>query len=263
VTRHLAIAALAAAVLAAPGCGGGGGGGKTVRVEGTEYAYVMPDTVDGGVVRMEFASVGTQPHEYAMGRLLPGKTLADFRRELSDGDESGPASSTDVGGVPLLSAGRQVTITRALEPGTYVLVCFVPAPDGKTHFQHGMVRTFEVEGDSGADLPDADGTIVAEDDRYEVPELEAGTRTIELRNAASSEREFNLVRIKPGKTLGDAETWFRAGQKGTAPLDFLGAMQSIPSATSVFLTVDLDTDGQYVVFEGEHNFRATLSVTSS
>jgi hypothetical protein len=243
------------------GCGGGGGP-ESVRVEGTEYAYVMPDTVEGGVVSMDFANTGKEPHEFALGRLKAGKTVDDFRRELTDQNDEEPTSAVDVAGVPLLSPGRELTITRSLQPGTYVFVCFVPAPDGKTHFDHGMIRSFQIEGDSGADVPDADGTIFARDDRYDVPELEAGTRTIELRNAASGEREFNLVRLNPGKTIEDAQKWFESGQKGPAPLVFLGALQSIPPQSSVLLTVDLDTEGQFVVFEGEHNFRSTLHVTS-
>ncbi len=31
-----------------------------------------------------------------------------------------------------------------LEPGAYTLTCFFPAPDGKTHAEHGMTATFTV-----------------------------------------------------------------------------------------------------------------------
>jgi uncharacterized cupredoxin-like copper-binding protein len=258
----LALATVCIIAFAVTGCGSNGGGAETVRVEGTEYAYVMPDTIEGGVVTMEFANTGKEPHEFAFSRLKQGETPDDFRAELENIDKKEPTGGVDVAGVPLLSPGEELTITRRLQPGTYVFACFVPAPDGKTHFDHGMFRSFQIQGDSGAELPDADGTIVARDDRYDVPELEAGTRTIELRNAASGQREFNLVRLNPGKTIEEAQKWFEAGQKGPAPLVFLGAIQSIPPQSSVFLTVDLDTEGQFVVFEGEHNYRATLDVTS-
>jgi hypothetical protein len=256
-SRLLALVPLAVLLAA---CGGGNDSGKTVRVEGTEYAYVTPETIEGGVVSMEFANTGDEPHEFAMGRLQPGKTVADFRNELTNGGDEEPTSSVDVGGVPLLSPGEHVTITRSLEPGTYVLICFVPAPDGKTHFEHGMIASFQAEGDSGAKLPGADGAIVAQEDRYDVPELEAGTKTIELRNSASGPREFNLVRLNAGKTIEDAEKWFASGAKGAAPLAFLGAMQSIPAGTSVFLTLELDAGQHYVVVEEEHGYRAELTV---
>jgi hypothetical protein len=201
---------IAPIVLILASCGGGGGT-DAVRVEGTEYAYVTPGSIEGGVVSMEFANTGEEPHEYAMGRLEPGKTLDDFRNELTAGGDEEPTSGVDVGGVPLLSAGEQVTITRSLQPGTYVLVCFVPAPDGKTHFEHGMIGSFDVQDDSGEELPEPDATIVAQEDRYDVPELESGTQVVELRNAASEPREFNLIRLNPGKTIADGEQWFESG----------------------------------------------------
>ena len=258
--RQARLLALLSLAILIGGCGNDNRGSEAVRVEGTEYAYVIPSSVDGGVVSMEFANTGEELHEFAMGRLRPGKTLADFRDELTNGGDEEPTSSVDVGGVPLLSAGEHVTITRSLEPGTYLLVCFVPAPDGKTHLQHGMIGSFQAEGDSGADLPEPDAAIVAQDDRYDVPELEAGTQIVELRNAASGPREFNLIRLNPGKTISDAEKWFGSGAKGPAPLAFLGAMQSIPPGTSVFLTLDLEAGQHYVVVENEHDYRADLVV---
>jgi hypothetical protein len=57
------------------------------------------------------------------------------------------------------------------------------------------------------------------------------------------EREFNLVRLNLGKTIEDAQKWFESGQNGPAPLVFLGAMQSIPSGSSMFLTLDLEQGG--------------------
>jgi hypothetical protein len=195
-----------------------------------------------------------------MGRLEPGKTLDDFRNELTAGDDEEPTSSVDVGGVPLLSPGEQVTITRSLQPGTYVLICFVPAPDGKTHFEHGMIGSFDVQGDSGEELPEPDATIVAQEDRYDVPEVESGTQIVELRNAASEPREFNLIRLNPGKTIADGEQWFESEMKGPAPLAFVGATQSIPPGTSVFLTLDFESGQHYVIVEEEHGFHAEISV---
>jgi len=87
-------------------------------------------------------------------------------------------------GVPTLSQGEEVTIARELEPGTYALLCFVPAPDGRPHIAHGMVRTFDVGEGVAAELPDADAVISATDDSFEIPELEAGEQTLELRNDA-------------------------------------------------------------------------------
>jgi hypothetical protein len=48
--------------------------------------------------------------------------------------------------------------------------------------------------------------------------------------------------------------------KGPAPLAFVGAMQSIPAGTSVFLTLDFESGQRYVVVEEEHGYHAEISV---
>jgi hypothetical protein len=54
-----------------------------VRVEGREYAFVMPDRIKGGVVAMDFSNPGRELHEYSLSRLDPGKTLADVNDVLA------------------------------------------------------------------------------------------------------------------------------------------------------------------------------------
>ena len=222
---------------------------EVVAVRGDEYAYLMPDRIEGGVVTMEFSNTGKELHEYALVRLAPGVALDDVRAELTDGDgdEPAPGLMTDVGGVPMLSPGRTVTVTRKLDEGTYVLLCFFPAPDGKPHIQHGMLRSFQVAGDSGNELPHPDAVIVAGEKRYEMPQLKAGRQTIELRNSANEEREFQLVGLVPGKTWKDTERWAQSGFRGPAPAIFPGGMQSIPPGTSVFEELDLEEGVEYLL----------------
>ena len=72
-----------------------------LAVEGGEYAYVMPDEIDGGVVSMRFRNTGKEPHEFALSRIGEGHTIDETVRDLL-ADEDVPYA-TDIGGVPLLS----------------------------------------------------------------------------------------------------------------------------------------------------------------
>ncbi len=244
---------LAVLVAVVAGCGGSDeAASNVVEVRGDEYAYVMPSRIEGGVVTMEFTNTGGELHEYALARLDPGKTSADVAAFLADPKslEGGPPDwLTDIGGVPALSQDRTVSITRELAPGTYVLLCFVPAPDGRPHIAHGMVRTFEVGEPGGAELPEPDAVITATDKGFEIPALDAGEQTIELRNAAAAPREFYLYSPNPGVTLAAVEEWGEGGFKGEPRAVFLGAMQSIPPQTSVYLTVELKRNTRYVLFD--------------
>lgn len=233
------------------------------RIEAREYSYVLPkQEVKGGVTSIEFANTGTQMHEFSLGRLAPGATLARYESELTDGDNRAPGKDVarDVGGVPVLSPGRRVTVTRKLEPGIYVLVCYIPAPDGKPHIEHGMIGTFEVAGDTKQAPPKPDAVIVAGDKGFKVPTLSAGRQTIELRNAAREEREFQLGSPEPGKKRPDIERWFDEGMRGPAPIVFPGGIQSIPAGTSVYEEFELNAGRTYYLTD-EHGLEARFTTS--
>jgi hypothetical protein len=57
----------------------------------------------------------------------------------------GPAPVTALGGASGLAKGRHQFITATFEPGTYVLLCFVPdVHDAKPHTAHGMATEFTI-----------------------------------------------------------------------------------------------------------------------
>jgi uncharacterized cupredoxin-like copper-binding protein len=248
----------AIASLALASCGDDGES-EGITVSATEYAYDMPDRVDGGVVKMNFVNEGAVPHEFGLGRLDKGKTLADLDAVLKAGKEP-PSWAHDVAGVPAMTTGEEISITRDLEPGTYAFLCFIPTKGGKTHYDLGMKHEFTVEGASDEELPEADGVIAAGEDSFDVPEVTAGSQTLELRNEASEPREFNLASLNPGKTRADAEAWFRSGFSGQPPLQLLGAMQSIPPSTSVFLTADFEAGRTYLVSDEENGIQREFTV---
>ena len=258
--RSAALLPLVVAIAAA-GCGGADTAAlEPVTVDGADYAYVMPDTIEGGVVAMRFRNVGKELHEFAFGRIDGDHTIDEAIEDLfaSDGDVP---YLTDLGGPPLLSPGEEITITRKLEPGTYGLLCFVPDAEGKLHLRLGMKRQFQVVGDTDATLPSPGAVILGTAKGFDVPEIEAGTRTIELRNESGEDREWVLTAYLPGKTAKDVDAWAESGLKGDPPAVFHGAMQSIPTGTSVFVTIELEAGTVYTLEDLESGLRAEIRPT--
>jgi hypothetical protein len=263
-------AAISAAVLLLAGCGGEQDGGTArgarrsgptpVTVEATEYGYSLPRHVKGGVAALEMTNVGEELHEFALVRLEGNRTERDLLEALMEGDP--PPWMEDVAGVPVLSPGRSVTMTRDLdEPGTYVFLCFLPSPDGRPHAELGMIGSFEVSGDSGAVPPRPDATIAATDQGLDVPTLSSGLQTIELTNTGNDDHELWLVAFEPGKTDADVEAWFESGQRGPAPATFVGGIQSIPPGTSVFQELRLEQGVTYTVADYQNEQTATFTAS--
>ena len=244
---------------AVAGCGGSSGD-DVVRVEATEYAYEMPDRIKGGLVTMEFTNTGDEVHEWALGRLKPGRSESEFRAELLAGKIQHLDSVDGVGGVPAMTPGATVTLTRELRPGRYVFFSTMPASTGQADFQLGMIRTFDVEGASAAEPPAVDGTITARKDGFDVPALGAGTHTLRLENAAGDSREFKLLSLTPGKRPEDLERWFQNRFRGDPPADLLGILGRLAPGDEAYVTITLEAGRRYDLFDGPHRVAARFRV---
>ncbi|HSH60215.1 MAG TPA: hypothetical protein VK988_11355 [Acidimicrobiales bacterium] len=234
-------------------------GANVVPVRAVEYGYEMPDQITGGVVTFALDNDGEQPHEFAFVRLEDGATVEDLAEAFEREEE--PDFAEDLAGVPVLSAGLSTALSRELEPGPYAFFCALPSPEGASHLSLGMVQGFEVAGDSGGRRPEAEAVIAVSDGGFDVPQLQAGRRTIELRNDGTVDHELALVSFEPGKGPDDVDTWAESGFASEAPAIFPGGIQSIPPETSVVMEIELEAGRTYTVEDFPNELSAEFSVS--
>jgi hypothetical protein len=242
-------------------CGGEGSTTNAVGLSGNEYAYVMPERIEGGWTTLEFENTGDEFHEFALAKLGGGKTMEDVRRYLADpkSEQQPPPSWVQIRpGIPTLDAGENAALTQKLEPGRYVLLCFLPSPDGKSHIAHGMVRAFEVEGDAGAAPPETDATLKL-GGGLAAPTVDSGKRTFELRNDGDESGSVFLTTFEPGKTEKDLTRWEESGMDGPAPARFLGGAIDVPPHSSVYYTVELEQGREYTLLDDVHGIQKTFT----
>lgn len=233
-------------------------GNDAVAISAFEYGYDVPDQVAGTTIEWELSNDGGELHEFGLVRLEDGRTIDDLVAALEAGDE--PDWATDAAGVPMLSPGRSVTLERTLEEsGTYALLCFLPSPDGVPHAALGMVETFEVTDEGGAELPEPDAVITATEDGLDIPEIEAGETVLEFRNDGQGLHEFWIIAFDEGTTDADVGAWFESGQEGPAPAEFVGGIQTIPGGTSVFQTIELEAGTTYTVMDYANEAEGTFT----
>lgn len=236
-------------------------GANVVDVRAGEYGYEMPDRIAGGVVTFSLANEGEQPHEFAFVRLRDGATADELAEAFLREEE--PDFAEDLAGVPVLSSGNSATLSRELEPGTYAFFCFLPSPEGAPHLSLGMVKEFDVAGESGAGLPDPEAVIAVSDEGFEVPEIEAGRRTLELRNDGTVDHELALVSFEPGKGPDDVDAWFESGYATEEPAIFPGGIQSIPPGASVVMEIEFEAGRTYTVEDFPNDLSAQFSVSET
>ncbi len=107
-----------------------------------DYAFILstPLTVGRQTIRVENA--GPEPHALTLLRFEAGKTMSDLQAYLENVQSPPPA--VRVGGVTALASALDAYIEVDLTPGDYVLVCFLTAPDGRSHIAHGMIQPVRV-----------------------------------------------------------------------------------------------------------------------
>ncbi|MGH2747084.1 MAG: hypothetical protein ACRDKB_04060 [Actinomycetota bacterium] len=256
-------------LLAACGSDGDGaapdGGGQeqtlvqnVVEVGLTEYAFGMPDDVTGGVVTFEFANKGSEPHEMGLVGIEGDRGLEDVMKAIEKGGF--PPWAEDLSGIPAISSGIETSMTRELDEGTYAFMCFLPTPEGEPHVAQGMVSVFGVTGTSDADLPEPDLRIAVTDDGFEVPEIEAGTYTVELANDGTKLHELAFISFEPGKGEKDLGRWFNSGYEGEAPAVFPGGVKAIRPGSSVIVTLRFESGRTYTLEDFENDLRTSIVV---
>lgn len=229
-----------------------------VEVGLTEYAFEMPDEVTGGTVTFQASNQGSQPHEMGFVAVDGTRTIDDVTKAFEAGEP--PEWMEDLAGIPVLSTGVTASMTRELEEGQYVFLCFLPTPEGQPHAAEGMLKLFSVTGTSDAPAPEPDLTITANDEGFEVPEIAAGTHTIELVNGGTEPHEFAFISFEPGKSEKDLNKWFGSGYETDAPALFPGGMQSIEPGTSVAVTMTFEAGRTYTLEDFENDLRTKIEV---
>ena len=107
-----------------------------------DLGYTMPAWT-AGTQTIHVINDGPQIHEAQLLRLEPGKTAKDYIATAVPGYK-GPKAGRPVGGSGALGAGLDNYWTVTLEPGNYLLMCYVPGPDGTPHIMKGMIQEFTV-----------------------------------------------------------------------------------------------------------------------
>jgi uncharacterized cupredoxin-like copper-binding protein len=213
-----------------------------VNVKALDFKFDAPASIPSGTTTFRLQNTGKEPHHLWIVKLSDGKTPGDFNKAMKSWGSAlkMPAWAIDVGGPNTAGAGESAEGTMTLEPGTYMLVCWVPSPDGMLHVMKGMVKSMTVTGRPAAAFePTADITMTMDDYSFELSQpITPGRHMIRFENRAAQPHEAVIARLLPEKTLAQAVTWLNAGQAGPAPVELLGGASGLAKGRHMFITAD-------------------------
>lgn len=259
---------------------GNGDGPGVVEVIARDLTLEAPDQIESGWTTFRFTNTAPMVHFVVVEKMPEGQGLASQQSEVAPVFQAGlellGAGDTDaalakfgelpawfgeivfLGGPGLTAPGGTSQATVYLEPGTYLLECYVktngvfhsynPDPSGQ-----GMVHQFEVTAEaSEAVEPTATLRLdVSSSDGIQMTGSPTrGEHTIAVHFADQAVHEnfvghdVHLVRLPEGLSLSELETWMDWTQPGglqsPAPAPFLGGLNEMPAGSTGYFTATLD-----------------------
>ena len=244
------------------------------------------DTLNAGWNTIEYRNNSNETHFLLLEKYPEGKTLADTEKEIGPPFQKGMDLVTEgkmddamaafgelpewfqkvefYGGVGLISPRTSSTVTVALDPGYYVMECYVKMPDGRFHSMEGMVEDIVVveEKNSMAE-PEADYTIKIGTEGGisldQTPEAGRHMFRVEFTDQKAHENfmqhDVHLVRMQPGADVNILAEWMNwldpEGFKTPAPegFKFLGGMQELSAGRYGFFEAELQKGNYMLIAE--------------
>jgi uncharacterized cupredoxin-like copper-binding protein len=251
ITRVTAVLALVAASLAHPRAVAAQAP-RVVTVKAYDYRFEAPARVPAGTITFRMENDGKELHHLWIVKLTGKKTPDDFTKAMKSWGSAlkMPDWAIDVGGPNSASPGMTAEGTMTLDPGTYMLVCWVPSPDGMLHVMKGMVKPLTITARPAGQVdaePASDITMTLDDYTFELSKpITPGRHVIRVENRAPQTHEVVIARLNPGQTAAQALVWINAGQAGPGPT-VLGGASGIAKGRHMFITMDFPA-GHYALF---------------
>ena len=244
--------------------------GRVVDVKAGEFYFLAPDTIPEGLTTFRLRQVGLVVDRLRAGatgrhmvadkgddtrgahmlwvvRLDSGKTMSDLYRAAQSGERRTPWAK-QLGGPSFALPPRTSNVTLDLEPGNYVLVCYVGSARedrSRYHFLNGMSRSLTVVRTGKKDGPVLRPTVTAHIKGDGIVHFSGriirGRNLIRVENATQKDYEFKFQQVPAGMTGKE----FLA-QKAGGPGKPWGGLASVPSGSSILTTIAFEP-AQYIL----------------
>jgi len=252
-----------------------------VEVISNNMDFQLPKSIPAGWTTFKYRNQSADTHFFIVEKYPEGKTMAMAKKEVipvfQRAMDSITAGKTDagmaefgnlpewyqnvkfLGGTGLIAPGKIAETTINLDPGNYVIECYVKMNTGMFHSSMGMLAELEVTSiKNEKEPPTATSEInISSTKGMEFKEnLEEGRHIIKvnfLDQIAYSNfvgHDVHLVKLSPDADLKTLENWMNwLNPKGfISPLpkgfEFMGGVQEMPAGYSGYFTVNLE-EGHY------------------
>ncbi|WP_340075952.1 hypothetical protein [Leptobacterium sp. I13] len=268
---------------------------STIEIITEVMDFQTADTIPSGWNTFKYINNSTETHFFLLDKYPEGKTIENAEKEIAPPFQNGmdlinegkteegfaefnklPSWFFEVvflGGSGLVSPKNSSLTTVKLEPGYYIMECYVKMADGTFHSTMGMVKPIIVtNGDSGNLPPEATINISISSTEgivYDAP-IEKGMQVfaVQFKDQIVHENfvghDVNLVRLDDTANLEALENWMNwADPKGLitpAPegVTFLGGVNDMPAGNTGYFQVNLEPGNYAFVSEVPNSLKKKM-----
>lgn len=234
------------------------------------------DSIPSGWTTFKYINISDEPHFFLLDKYPEGRTIEDGEHEIIPVFQKGmdlinagkseegfaefgklPEWFSEIvftGGSGLISPKGSSLITVKMEPGYYVMECYVKMANGKFHSSMGMAKEFIVTSNKNNNkAPESDIKITLSSTKgfvFDKP-IPKGKHTFSVHFEDQIVHEnfvghdLNLVKLEDGVDLETLESWMNwANPKGLinpAPegVTFLGGINEMPAGSTAYFHINL------------------------
>lgn len=264
---------------------------RVIEIITEDMEFQMQDTILSGWNTFHYKNQSPQTHFFLIEKYPEGKTLKDAKAEvipvfgegmdlINNGDFDNAMAAFGklpewysevqfLGGSGLLSPKTVGKNTLKLEPGYYLMECYVKMPNGMFHTSMGMIRDFIVADENAETVePEASIAITLSEETGIVvnDSITTGTHVFSVHFQDQKVHEnfvghdINLVKLDQGVNLEVLEKWIDwSHPKGLiepAPegFTFLGGVNDMPVGNTGYFEATL-SPGSYALISEVPNSR--------
>lgn len=155
-----------------------------IIIRAHDYSFEGPTQIEAGPASITLENEGQEPHHVQLVRLNDGVSPEQLQTALQQGSEATLPLMTWAGGPGVVDSGGSQEVAIELTAGTYMLLCFVPSPEGAPHLAKGMVASLEVvagQDQTGLQPPKVEATVKVDDFALVLPPGDQG-QPVDLAN---------------------------------------------------------------------------------
>jgi len=275
---------------------------NVIHIVTNNMDFQMQDSLQAGWNTFKYDNKSNETHFFLIDKYPEGKTIEHMKKEVGPVFEKGMDLINEgrqqegfdafnelpkwfyevvfVGGSGLLSPNQSCLTTLKLDPGNYIIECYVKMPNGKFHSNMGMVKQIVVTSEfSQHTAPDEtvsiklsslNGIIIKDS-------INSGKQVFMIEFEDQKVygnfvgHDINLVMISDHADMAQLENWMNwADPEGLitpAPegFTFLGGVNDLPAQSKGYFEVDLSPGNYALISEvpsaNEKNLLKTFTIS--